>query len=542
MTATRTARSARRGGFLNAVATLLSATLLLAGCGSSAGIAPAGGPPSQEGHGSSTQPGASAAAATTAASTAAGTAIPTGDWTRFDFDAARTGVGPVNTGITAANLSSLRRRRVHVDGTVDSSPIELHAIPVNRRPHDLIILTTTYGRTIALDAGTGGKLWEFVPPDIRAYEGTSQITNATPLADPSRRYVFAASPDGLIRKLSVSTGREVRSRYWPARMTVDATHEKLPAALNLSGNELIVTTGGYIGDAPPYQGHVVTIDRVSGRILHVWNSLCSDVHRLLVPSRCPVSDSAIWARAGAVVEPGSGRLLVTTGNSDMVSHPFDGRRYWSDSVLELAPGGASLLHNWTPVDQAALSASDTDLGSTAPAVLPPVAGRRLAVQGGKDGKLRLLDLDRLNGTVGGAGPRLGGELQDIATPGGAGLYSAPAVWSHNGQVYVFVADDSGTGLYMLSGGASPRLRLATHNASPGTSPVLAGGLLYVFDELDGKVDVYEPTGLHRLASLPAATGHWNSPIVIAGRLIVPEGNANAHATSGTLDIYHLPGR
>jgi len=88
----------------------------------------------------------------------------------------------------------------------------------------------------------------------------------------------------------------------------------------------------------------------------------------------------------------------------------------------------------------------------------------------------------------------------------------------------------------------PRLRLATHNATPGTSPVLAGGLLYVFDEIDGTVDVYEPTGLRRLASLPAATGHWNSPIVIAGRLIVPEGNGNAHATSGTLDIYHLPGK
>ncbi len=533
MTPTRTNRSARGRGFLNASAVLLSTTLLLAGCGSPAAVAPAGGAFSAEGRGS---------APAAAGATAAATVIPSGDWTRFDFDAARSGVGPVDTGINAGNLSSLRRRRVHLDGTVDSSPIELHAIPVNGRPHDLIIVTTTYGRTIAIDAGTGRKLWEFVPPDIRTYQGSEQITTATPIADPGRRYVFATSPDGLIRKLSVFTGREVRSRYWPARMTLDGTHEKLPAALNLSGNELIVTTGGYIGDIPPYQGHVVTLDRVSGRILHVWNSLCSDVHRLLVPSRCPVSDSAIWARAGAVVEPGSGRLLVATGNADAVSDPFDGRRYWSDSVLELTPDAARLLHNWTPANQAALSASDTDLGSTAPAVLPPVAGRRLAVQGGKDDKLRLLDLNRLNGTTGAAGPRLGGELQDIATPGGGGLYTAPAVWSHGGQVYVFVADDSGVGVYVPTGGASPRLRLVAQNPTGGTSPVLAGGLLYVFDEINGKVNVFEPMGLHRLASLPAATGHWNSPIVIAGRLIVPEGNANDHATSGTLDIYHLPGR
>ena len=115
---------------------------------------------------------------------------------------------------------------------------------------------------------------------------------------------------------------------------------------------MIATTGGYIGDAPPYQGHVVTIDRASGRIIHVWNSLCSGQHRLLVPSRCPVSDSAIWARSGAVVEPGSGRLLVATGNAT-ASRPFDGVSYWSDSVLELSPDAARLLHNWTPRNQAA---------------------------------------------------------------------------------------------------------------------------------------------------------------------------------------------
>jgi len=113
--------------------------------------------------------------------------------------------------------------------------------------------------------------------------GSSQITNTSPAADPGRRYVFAASPDGLIRKLNVSTGRQVRSGHWPVRVTFDATHEKLASALNLSGRELIVTTGGYFGDAPPYQGHVLTIDRGSGRILHVWNSLCADATACWLP-------------------------------------------------------------------------------------------------------------------------------------------------------------------------------------------------------------------------------------------------------------------
>jgi hypothetical protein len=58
----------------------------------------------------------------------------------------------------------------------------------------------------------------------------------------------------------------------------------------------------------------------------------------------------------------------------------------------------------------------------------------------------------------------------------------------------------------------------------------------------GSLDVYVPTSGRRLVSLPAGSGHWNSPIVAGGRVILPVGDANDHSTGGTLDIYHLPGR
>jgi PQQ-like domain len=456
-----------------------------------------------------------------------------GDWTRFDYDAQRSGVGPARTGITLANLHTLKRRRVTIDGTVDSSPIELHAIRIRGALRDVVFVTTTYGKTIALDATTGRKLWEFTPPDISAYARTAQITNATPIADPSRRHIYAASPDGLIRKLAVATGHQVRSRGWPVRVTFDPTHEKLGTALNISGNSVVVTTGGYVGDAPPYQGHVVLIDRASGRITHVWNSLCSNRHHLIdPPSSCPASDSAIWARAGAVIER-NGRILVATGNA-----PFNGSIDWGDSVLELSPDASRLLQNWTPTNQAQLNVTDQDLGSTAPALLPPSSGLRLAVQGGKDPHLNLLNLGRLNGR-GGASRRTGGELQRISSPGSSSVVTQPAVWTHTGRTYVFVANESGTAAYIFHGGRHPRLTIGPQNATPGTSPLLAGGLLYVYNDDDGAVNVSEPTTLRRLISLPAAPGHWNSPIVIRGRIIEPEGDANAHSTNGTIDIYSV---
>jgi hypothetical protein len=282
------------------------------------------------------------------------------------------------------------------------------------------------------------------------------------------------------------------------------------------------------------------IDRTSGRTVGVWNAECSNRHHLLDPPRSCRDDttfggSAIWGRAGAVVEPGSGRLLVVTGNG-----PFNGSTDWGDSVLELSPKAQRLLHNWTPRDQAQLNANDTDLGSTAPALLPRSHGYRLAVQGGKDGFLHLLNLNRLNGTRGDAGGRLGGEVENVRAPGGAPVLTAPAVWSHAGRAHIFVADGSGTADYTLELAGRPRLLTAWSNGSAGTSPVLAGGLLYVYDP-GGSLKIYDPRNGHLLRSLPAAGGHWNSPIVVGGRIILPTGNANDHSTQGELFIYHLPG-
>ena len=467
----------------------------------------------------------------------AAAAVAPGDWLRFDYDAQRSGVYPSSTGIDRSDLGRLQRRVVRLSGVADSSAVELHGVLAGGRVRDLIFVTTTYGKTIAIDPTTGATVWRYVPRDIAAYLGSSQIKTATPIIDPDRAYLYAATPDGLIHKLAVATGAEVHSGGWPVRVTFDPTHEKIASALNISGGSVVVVTGGYVGDAPPYQGHVVMIDRATGRITHVWNSLCSNRHRLMDPSSCLASDSAIWARSGAVIEPGSGRILVATGNG-----PFNGVTNWGDSVLELSPDAARLLHNWTPRDQAQLDVTDTDLGSTAPALVS-VAGYRLAVQGGKDGQLHLLNLNALNGTRGGAGRRLGGELEDISSPGGGQVLTAPAVWSHGGQVYVFVADASGTAAYMVRIGRRPQLVTAWQNGSPGTSPVVAGSLLYVYDELDGRLNVYGPTGGRLLRSLPAAAGHWSSPIVVGGQIILPTGGSTAdNASRSSLFIYHLPGR
>ena len=469
---------------------------------------------------------ATLALAATGASTGSGLQLEPasrigGDWPRFGYDAARHDAGPTSTGITAANVGLLERQQVRLPGIVDSSPIYLRGVLVGGRKHDVFVVTTSYGKTLALDASSGSTLWTFTPPGYASWAGSARITNASPVADPSRRFVYAAAPDGRIHKLRVGSGAEVRSGGWPVTITRLPEREKIGSALNVFGGLVLAATGGYFGDPPPYQGHVVAISIASGRIVHVWNALCSDRQVLLEPRSCPESDAGIWARSGVVVDPSSGRLLVATGNGR-----FDGVRYWGDSVLLLSPGAGRLLGSWTPRNFAELDSGDVDLGSTAPALLGPT----LAVQAGKDGLLRLLRLPTLGGGLG----HVGRELQTIGAPGA--VFSTIAVQGAGRTVRLFVATSGGTWAYSLSGG---RLRVGWRRAEAGTSPVLAGGLLYVYDPAGG-LGVLQPATGRLVARLPAGAGHWNSPIVTDGRIALAEGDANAHLTTGVLDIYRSP--
>jgi hypothetical protein len=156
---------------------------------------------------------------------------------------------------------------------------------------------------------------------------------------------------------------------------------------------------------------------------------------------------------------------------------------------------------------------------------------------GKDGVMRVLDLRRRDGHPPGGKARLGGEVQRLETPGDTQLFTVPAVWQHGSQTTVFVADFSATAAFALRGG---RLHKLWENDTPGTSPIVAGGLLYVYDPEAGGIEVYDPETGKAIVRLPGAPGHWNSPIVVDGHVIEPEGDANEHSGSGTIDILSAP--
>jgi outer membrane protein assembly factor BamB len=441
------------------------------------------------------------------------------DWTRFGWNVSRSNASTDSTGIDSLNVGTVRRQQVAIDGIVDASAIYLHGVQVQGAAHDVFFVTTSYGKTLAIDAADGTVLWRFTPPDYSSFAGSYRITNSTPVADPDRQSIYAASPDGFVRKLAVADGQVV----WSTAITNLPTREKIASPLNFDRGHVIATTGGYIGDAPPYQGHVAVLDAAAGTLLHVWNALCSDRAGLIAPSSCSESGSAIWGSSGAVIDSTTGDIFVTTGNG-----LWDGRTFWGDAVIELDANATRVVANYTPTNTRTLQMNDTDLGSTSPVLL----GGGLVAQGGKDATIRLLDRSQMLGATG----HQGNETQTVPTPSGGGLFTAPAVYRSGTTTWVFAADRGGTAAWTLNAG---RLQPAWQNGNAGTSPVVAGGLVYVY-EPSGGVRVYQAQTGVQITRLATGSGHWNSPIIVDGKIAIPEGNANSHGTNGVLNIFRLP--
>jgi outer membrane protein assembly factor BamB len=440
------------------------------------------------------------------------------DWPTFGWDVGRSSAPGVATGLSADSISSLSRQQVMLDGTVDGAAIYLHGAAIKGSSHDAFFITTTYGKTLAIDADSGAVLWEYTPTSYEKLKGTYRITNSTPVADGDRKFIYAAAPDGMIRKLSVADGRVV----WETAITRLPEREKIASPLSFFHGRVFAATDGYIGDDPPYQGHVAILDAATGSLLHVWNSLSSDRRELLDPSSVPQSDSGIWGRAGVVIDSATGDLYVATGNGT-----WDGVVNWGDAVIELDPDATRILGNYTPENTEALNDRDQDLGSTSPVLL----GNGLIAQGGKDRLIRVLDWSTMLGVT----PHRGGEASQVLTPSRNRLFTAPALLRVGGTIWLFAADGGATSAWTLAG-TSLQPKWRTNNA--GTSPVVADGMLLVYDPRGG-LRIYEATSGRPIAVLPCGGGHWNSPIVADGRIALPEGNANSHRTDGVLDIWRL---
>ena len=470
------------------------------------------------------------------------------DWLQFNANPQHSGNNTSETIINIGNVKNLHMIfKVALPAVADGAPVYLSNVSTPSGTKDLIFVTTKPGHVLALNAKTGAKVWarQNPPGSCRINFGSTPCyTTSSPAIDFNRKYIYAYGLDGRVHKYRVGDGFEISgSGGWPEVASLKPFDEKGSSNLSIAKAAngavyLYVANGGYPGDLGDYQGHITAINLANGSQT-VFNSLCSDqtVHFVEQPGNpdCADVQSAVWARSGVVYDSNTNRIFMGTGNGTFDPVAF----LWGDTVLALSPDGSGLngkpLDSYTPTDYQLLQNADADLGSTAPAILPtPLnsAVRHLAVQGGKDGLLRLLNLDDLSGSDGPG--HIGGEIHSLNVPQGGEILTAPAVWVNpkDKSAWVFVANGNGISGMKLSVGKNgiPNLGLVWKKSNGGASPIVANGILYYAGS--GNISAVNPTTGAVLWKSTAIGGiHWESPIVANGKLYITDesGNLTAYA-------------
>ena len=480
-------------------------------------------------------------------------AVTSYDWPQFNGDARHSGNNTSETTLSSVNVGKLQQLfQITLPEVADSAPVILSSVSTSGGSKDLLFVNTKQGRLTAFDAHTGATVWTFLHTASACSPSAPCITTSSPAINPGRRFVYAYGLDGSVHKHDVATGAETSGGGWPEMATAKPDVEKGASSLTVAtahsgASYLYVAHSGYFGDAGDYQGHLTAINLASGAQT-VFNAACSNQTAHFVESGtpdCPSQRSGIWARAGVAYDSDIDRIFAATGNGDFIPSSGD----WGDSVLALNPDGTGSggqpIDSYTPPNFQALEDGDTDLGSTAPLVLPAPAGfpvPHVGVQAGKDGILRLLNLDNLSNQGTGPQPgRTGGELATAQLS--SDVFTAPAAWVNpaDGSSWVFVATGFAVFAYQLTAGSPVALTSKWTNASGGTSPLVANNVLYLAS--GSAVQAFSAASGARLWSAPVGNIHWQSPVVANGVLYILDQSAHltAFALPAAPAVPALPG-
>jgi polyvinyl alcohol dehydrogenase (cytochrome) len=412
-----------------------------------------------------------------------GAGQPDAAWPTYGHDAARSGVAP---GVAAPGPLTVSWR-AHLDGAVYGQPLLVG---------QQVIAATENDSVYALDQATGKVAWRThigtpVPrSDLPCGNIDPLGITGTPVYDASSGLVYAVAETSgyhhVLVGVSVRDGSVRVERDIPTPDGQPRYDQQRPA-LTIAGGRVYMAFGGLAGDCGPYRGSVVGVP-VSG---------AGPILSYVVPTP---REGAVWGTSGPVTGP-DGTLYVSVGNGLETRGPFDN----SDSVTALSPG-LRRTGVFAPATWREDNASDLDLGSTQPTLLP--GGMLLA--DGKRGTAYLLRAAHLGG--------VGGQVdQADACP----AYGGAAV---QGRVVYEPCERGGMAAIDTTGN---KIRVLWRGpASAWGSPVVGGGRVWVTDWTAGTLyELDQGTGATRdTLSLGASLPHFSSMSM-----------TGSHAFLGTLE-------
>jgi hypothetical protein len=354
-------------------------------------------------------------------------------WISFHGDALRLGWNPHETALTPATVASGRFGKRWDSPPFDAfggvparayaSPLYVADLKVTGGPYggrvvDAVFAATSNADVYAVssvsvrDIPAGTVLWKqhLADPGHRI-DGLRMGVLGTPVIDLKAQRLYVAADTvgsdaegGIIwRVFALDLGSGNVLAGWPVPLsasTVEPLNQNGPAvflassqlsqrgglATSPDGKLLYVPFGGYFGGSV---GWLVAIDTVTPRVASSFSSS---------PEMLGRANGGIWASGGPSVDA-DGSVWAVTGNSprDLLD------RTWGESVLRWGPGvPLKLTGTYTTWNHCQLDSGDIDLCGSGVTLLPDVRGTstpRLAVVGGKQGNVYLLDRDHLPGAL-----------------------------------------------------------------------------------------------------------------------------------------------
>jgi hypothetical protein len=379
------------------------------------------------------------------------------------YDNARTGANLHETTLTPRNVNAQQLGKVftlHVDGEVYAQPLFLSGVEIpGKGRHDVLFVVTEHDSVYAFDAyaSPATPLWQvsFVKDDETAvpaddvqcpFIAPDVGITSTPVIDPNTGtlYVLARTRGARVllantyfqrlHALAITTGAEKFGGPVEIQASMSATGRgssggKLvfnplrdnPRAAMLLNNGVVYLTWASSCDVGPYHGWVMAYDARSLKQKAVFNASPD------------ADDGGIWGGDTGPAADNSGNIFVSIGNGR-----FDvskGGRDYGDALLKLDGQTLKVSDYFAPFNVDALDASDSDLGSGGPTLLPDQPGTHphMAVVEGKGGVLYLVDRDHMGHWQPANDSHA---VQTMPLPGG--VFGAMTYWNH----YLYALSDS----------------------------------------------------------------------------------------------------
>lgn len=337
------------------------------------------------------------------------------------YDAGVTGANLTETVLTTANVGATTFGRIFslpVDGRIYAQPLYVPKVTIpGRGTHNVLYVATMNDSLYAFDADTpGAPLWAInyasLTPGAAAvpiadFVGTDSLNIAgpvgiesTPVIDPATSTMyFVTNTRELetsvfrLHAVDITTGAEkfggptvIKGSVTVGATTVtfDPTIHNQRASLTLAKGQVIVAFASH-EDFYHYYGWVMSYG--AGTLTQTG-----------IRNTAPTIDhgGGIWQTGRPPVVDAAGFVYLFVGNSWGLSGSAvtaDGVNNFSESVLKLDPAqGLKVVDYFTPANYQSLDASDQDMTSSGPTLVP---GSNLILGGGKAGTMYLLNTQNL---------------------------------------------------------------------------------------------------------------------------------------------------